>query len=782
MIQEQEALTLSIDTRWGQIELYIEPNSDNEKLYIEDATWPGESPFHLLEGCTYRYELNGGQEGHQYQLEHRAEIVYWRAQQRHKNEGTLKTGIYVGTLKLGVIDVETEVRVGEVELEIRSVKTDYQTDYRTMLDEVAEYYTDLVLQQGSPVTQRLEIDENTTYKTLYQKFAFMRSIVESDAFAEAIHKIIANPVRKWTETTDERSIVSVRRLSKQNLRQLASATDRMPLPAYMKEMMPKGLTSVPRSLTVTSKKDTVDNQENQFIKFVLRSFLLFCSELRAKKNCSNPLMAEIDRTSDVLNSYLDNQFFRQVSMPTHMNMNSPVLQRKEGYREVLQGWLLFDLSARLAWKGGDDVYDAGKKNVAVLYEYWLFFKLIELISEFFNLDPADKKNLVKMDADGINLDIIQGRMKMIQGVHETLSRKLNVAFYYNRTFSRVSEDNDPIHKAGSWTMSMRPDYTLSLWPGDIDEEQAERQELITHIHLDAKYRLNKILLEDNSECTVNEELLEEKQQQEMGIYKRADLLKMHAYKDAIRRTSGAYVLYPGDTNRELRGFHEIVPGLGAFSIRPGHFAEDAIPLKQFLVEVKAHLLDRTSEREKLSYFQYDIYKEANPQMVMDALPEPEGENRDFLPDETYVLIGYVKDNKHLAWIEKKQMYNFRAGDRRGSINIDQPTVTAKYILLMGTSESLGFYKLDSKGPKIFSREELVSPKNGYPMKTTPSGEIDFEAEAKNADNLYLVYNLLPAEKEFSSYHWIRKKITNQTHRQVGLKETIRLNDLMAIHE
>ena len=50
---------------------------------------------------------------------------------------------------------------------------------------------------------------------------------------------------------------------------------------------------------------------------------------------------------------------------------------------------------------------------------------------------------------------------------------------------------------------------------------------------------------------------------------------MHAYRDAIRRTAGAYVLYPGNDGDDKRfeefdhrGFHEVLPGLGAFAIRP----------------------------------------------------------------------------------------------------------------------------------------------------------------------------------------------------------------------
>jgi hypothetical protein len=130
---------------------------------------------------------------------------------------------------------------------------------------------------------------------------------------------------------------------------------------------------------------------------------------------------------------------------------------------------------------------------------------------------------------------------------------------------------------------------------------------------------------------------------------------MHAYKDAIRRTSGAYVLYPGEENRELRGFHEIIPGLGAFRIRPAYWQEDSMYLKQFLAEVKAHLLDRTSDREKLSYFDYKIHKDNKSSMVMESLPESEGRNRGFLPDETYVLLGYFRDKVHLKWIQDNHL-------------------------------------------------------------------------------------------------------------------------------
>ncbi len=755
MRKECESLTIPISCQFGMVKLNIVASSSKAKMYFEDEVSNGVSAYQLVEGASYQYEFVGDK-SQVFQFCEENEMVHFSSFKAHRNMGEIRTGIYVGQLNFEVQELNTGTVVGKVKLEVRSVKADYENDYRTMLDEIAAYYTDLVLMQGSPAVQQLEVDDNANSQTLYQKFSFVRSIIDSSQFQEAIHKIMANPVRKWTETVVQRNIVGVRHLSRRNIRLMATSTDRIKLPSGWEHSMPDCLTSVPRLLDVDYKRDTIDNQENQLVKFALNTFRQFCDELQSKKNASDRLKDEANHTISKIDGFLDSQFFRQVSSPTHLNMNSPVLQRKEGYREVLQVWLMFDLAAKLNWTGGDNIYEAGKKNVATLYEYWLFFKLQELISDFFHIDEADIKKLVKMDDDKIDLQLMQGKRLILRGKSKSSMRDLNVAFYYNRTFSKASDENDAIKLAGSWTMAMRPDYTLSLWPGDITESEAEKQDLITHIHFDAKYRLNKVVLED--EMDISEELNEEKSQQELGIYKRADLLKMHAYKDAIRRTSGAYVLYPGTENRVIQGYHEIVPGLGAFSIRPGHWEHDNLPLRQFLAEVKAHMLDRASEREKLSYHHYDIYSKTEHSMVMENLPEPIGDDRDFLPDETSVIVAYYKNQEQLDWIKKNHLYNLRAGTSKGSMNLDMNLINARYILLHDNKTVQPLCRLLKGGPKIYTRAQLVAM--GYPKYKKPhSDEIDYEKEKQEASSIYIVFSLynrnndLWVEKELRSYSW-----------------------------
>lgn len=765
-----ERLEIPIMGNCGEIKLCIYPASNNALLFEEeDAVDYGESRWQLQEGCTYEYEFLSDNR-YTYQFVKENEIVRFSHSPRHLNAGTLRTGIYVGSLSLAIRDMAKGREVAKVRLEIKSVKAEYRTDYRKMLEDITAYYTDLVLTQGSPVTQKLEIDNDTPPQTLYQRYAFVRSIVESLAFQEAIRKIISNPVRKWEEDIVERNVSNVKRLSRRNMHEIATSRDRIPVQNGAELGLPHGLHSVPRTLTVVYKRDTLNNQENQFVKFVLRSFSSFCSELRSKKNAGDRLKAEIDKTMDLLNSHLNTIFFKQISLPSQINLNSPVLQRKEGYREVLQAWLMFDLAAKLSWKGGDNVYEAGKRNVAVLYEYWVFFKLLEVVSRVFDISPVSINNLVKTDADKINLEIQQGRMTMIEGLYDAGSRKFNVRFYYNRTFAHTRE-GDELHKSGSWTMNMRPDYTLSIWPGEISMEQAEREDLIVHIHFDTKYRLDRIDLgldDSTNEEQISDALLNEKKEQEEGVYKRADLLKMHAYKDAIRRTSGAYIIYPGTVQSCLRGFHEIIPGLGAFCLTPSNYDEELITLQVFLLKIVEHMLDRTSQRERISYYTNNVYN--TPSMIIhERMPEPAGDNRDFLPDETWVVLGYVKNDKHLEWIRKTGLYNFRTGTQNGSIRLSRNLVSSRYILLHSHGKSIEFVRLADEGPRVFRRSDLL--RMGYP----PS-----ENEENKKDDIYIVYQLesQQTEPEWAQYRWNISDVTSLKGNQMAIPLPVKLSELM----
>ena len=727
---------------FSEIEINLDSVQEGLKLWIsskregtlfdgiDTAVENNEARFQLVEGCYYDYEISDDK----YKLEDIGENIV-QQHKRHSNIGTISPNIFVGTLKIPLLKTENLEKCISIDLEVQSVKSGYRDDYRDMLELITEKCTDLLLQSSSPVSHHFDVDYSKDSQTLYQKFAFIKSIINSSEFKDAVHRIVTAPVTKWSDTYEEKDVRSVRRFTNTNVKELVKGGKRTNLPSghYLASC---GLKTLPERITAVRKTDSVDTPENRFIKHALETFLKFCSDI----NKAAPKVSKLDFESKVLISELESQLhhsvFKDISRPTTLKLNSPVLQRKEGYREVLRAWLMFELAAKLIWQGGEDVYGAGKKDIATLYEYWLFFKLLELFQELFEIDPKDISELIKPTKDGLNLQIKQGKFTALKGVFETDTRKLNIQFNYNRSFSGKKKYPD----SGSWTTTLRPDYTLSFWPIGISEKEAERQELIVHVHFDAKYKIAN--LSDFIEQNTTRDLDEEKIENKKGIYKNADLIKMHAYKDAIRRTGGAYVLYPGDKSLNQKGFHEIIPGLGAFPVRPSKNDSGIGELKAFILEIIEHFVNRASQRERIAFRTYDVHKNKpnKENEVNEALPETHGENRNLIPDDTHVLVAFYKNEAHLQWILKSKLFNARADSVQGSLRLGPGEAGAKYLLLHSHGETITsrLLKITESGPRVFSKKALLAkgysnPKQDYYLVYKVEGTSDLEFQNQKWD-------------------------------------------------
>jgi predicted component of viral defense system (DUF524 family) len=637
--------------------------------------------------------------------------------------GLIEPGNYVGLLKLELLEKKAGKKTAETYIDVRSTKLNYEDEYRSMLEEIADRCADFLLQLESPVDQQFVSDDELSEATLAQRLYFLKSLLGGEKFQQAVKRIVAMPNMRWRE---EFRMIDVRhscRLGRYEVRQFASAGRRIAVPKS--HPLYVVMTTIPERIEVHDKRDTVDTPENRFVKHALNVFLNTLEDLFHKLPESNNgnypgLRAEIGGLINDLDETLAGDFFKEVSQPEFLHLNSPVLQRKEGYRQVLRSWMLFELAAKLSWTGGDDVYACGKRDVAALYEYWVFFRLLDLVAGIFELKHPPVKDLIN-DRDLV-LKLKAGRQLPIKGIYCGAGRRLQVEFSYNRTFGTA--DKYPDH--GSWSRQMRPDYTLSLWPDGFSQEEAELQELITHVHFDAKYKAENLTRLFGAE---KENLDDEKAAQRAGNYKRADLLKMHAYRDAIRRTAGGYVIYPGEQQGNFRGFHELLPGLGAFPLRPGGTEDGSAELSRFLKEVVAHVCNRTTQREQHTFHTYRIHRNDPPDGVRETLPETDGQFRVKPLVETYVLHGWHNGGEHLKWVNSKRLYNFRTETRRGSLRLHESVAGASYLLLHGAGEyqvAKYLYRIVTEGPRVFSRETLIE--TGYPGKGNQPYYLVFDVE------------------------------------------------------
>jgi len=764
------------------LEIKGEPNTYSV-ISDEEVIQYGEAKYQLSEGCSYEFQFSESSFNFKEKSKRNAIIIPSRF---GKYKGLINPNIFVGTHTL-----EIENCPQLLPIEVRSVKAGYRSDYRFMLESITERCTDLIMQIDAPINQHFETDFNKNPETLYQRFSFVKCLIDSQEFEEAIQRIVSNPATKWQEEHEEKDIRSISRFNQKNIKQIATKSNRTAINSNQYLNKHYGLTSVPQQVESKRKVESINTAENRFIKHALEEFLFFCENCETKFEKYSTAKTESGQLAIKISSLLNQAFFKEISRPTSLKLNSPVLQRKSGYREVLNAWLKFDLAAKLIWHGGDNVYDAGKKDIATLYEYWLFFTLLDLLKEIFHIEPKSLTQLIKFDKDQLSLNLKQGSEIPIEGVYKSPFRNLNIRFSYNRAFGGRKNYPTP----GSYTTTLRPDYTLTIWPAEIkDAKEAELKELITHIHFDAKYKVNNfydlISASKNDELTEdeNEDLLKDEQEEiKKGTFKNQDLLKMHAYKDAIRRTSGAYVLYPGEgEDKPFRGFHELIPGLGAFVIKPNKDDRDKVNLKKFIEKVVQNFIDRASQREHIALKVYDIHKTekkdflddgTTPNILMEPMPEylDTTRNEKLIPDETFVLVGYCKNPLNIDWYKKEGKYNFRMDDDKGSLSLENSVVNARYLLLReaGKETANKIFKILSKGPKVFEGNTLVNL--GYKTKDKKDYYLVIDIESfESIDFDQASFNF----KDLEKFKEIKSKYDR--YRAPGIPFAITLTELMKV--
>ena len=387
-MKELPEIKINLDSVEEGLKLWIS-SKRHGKLFdgVDSAVENNEARYQLVEGFNYDYAISNPK----YMLVDTGENII-QQHKRHSNIGTISPNIFVGTLEIPLLNKESLEKCSSINLEVQSVKSGYRDDYRDMLELITEKCTDLLLQSNSPVSHYFDVDYSKDRQTLYQQFAFIKSIINSSEFKDSVHRIVTAPVTKWKDSYEEKDVRSIRRFTYTNVKELVKGGKRTNLPSghYLESY---GLKTLPERITSVLKTDSVDTPENRFIKHALETFLKFCSDI----NEAAPKNSKLDSESKILISELESQLhhsvFKDISRPTTLKLNSPILQRKEGYREVLRTWLMFELAAKLIWQGGEDVYGAGKKDIATLYEYWLFFKLLDLFQELFEIDPKNISEL-----------------------------------------------------------------------------------------------------------------------------------------------------------------------------------------------------------------------------------------------------------------------------------------------------------------------------------------------------------------------------------------------------
>lgn len=666
----------------------------------EDDLEAGQPSVHLLEGWEYHYTFEVETSGKSLTT-NRPE--FFSPDGEESLSGRLKTGLYVGSVPVRVSVGGREL--GTLEFEVRTHKLGYLDHFRWMLRDLSEIMTEVVMRSFAASEHRFRADLPRDSATLYQRFCIIRSLLEQERHQAAIRQILSSPYVTWREIIEERPPGRGSSTGSHIQGALFMGEARVHWPG---STIP-GLKTLPRRMEMSRTEATIDNVPNRFVKHALEQWRRIVSEIHDGLVASDPSysvargLTETAAFIDELDTVLAEELFREIRPIDRFPASNQVLQRRPGYRDLFHAYALIELAAVLSWTGGDGVFSAGQRDVAKLYEYWVFFKLAGLVSEL-TQEPLDLTGLLEPTRSGLNLTIRSGRSRILRGRIERLGRRLDVQLFFNRSFSRGGE--------GSWTRTMRPDYSLHIIP---ESSYGVAEGVL--LHFDAKYRidqLSQVIGDGGQEGVLEEEGDEHELKSSSAVPE--DLLKMHAYRDAVRRSAGAYVLYPGTKDDFFQEYHELLPGLGAFALRPTEEgdAEGEHGVRVLLEDVFIHLASHTTQHERGRYWHERSF-------VRDTRALHPARNAPFLRQpaaDTPVLLGYVKSRAHLEWIKRTGLYNLRADERAGRVYIGSPELSVHFVLLYGDSLDRTELLKTRGSVEIHDRESLLQ--QGYPR---PGGRL-----------------------------------------------------------
>ena len=485
----------------------------------------------------------------------------------YKIAGTLNFRSYVGKSFLDVRKDGTNSI--KIPIEVRSKKMDYFSQYSAMIADLSQHSLSLIFEVNSPLYQEFELDYRQK-ETYYEEFMFLEYLFREGnlpAIFEYLSKNLHSQLKNHTETVP---ISFAFNINQNTLKNIISKPNKLVKVDSDLEISQKLNGYIPYEIEQTKHEDVIDIPENRFFKYFLELIRDLAEDLYENSK-EGYIQDKLSYFRDEIEYYLSSKFFNHISAMDYVPFNSQILQKKEGYREIFQYFLMLEFSFRLSWDEINNQFKGFEKKLSELYEYWCYFKLLKVLNEL-SVVKVNFEDIFRVNNDGWSISIKRGQSSAKKFKIYIEDSEIDIELFYNLKFSKES----PLYV--SYSLIFKPDYTLKITIGNK----------IHYIHFDAKYRSQLEVTGNNLDDDIDErDDLEENNY----VFKNGDIYKMHTYKDSILRSHGAYVLFPGNSPQNFYVFEsQVIPSVGAFSLTPGDDENNEQELAKFIEEVLKILL------------------------------------------------------------------------------------------------------------------------------------------------------------------------------------------------
>lgn len=368
----------------------------------------------------------------------------------------LNFGNNVGFADLAVL---TSTSHTLLKIEVFSRKADYRTDYIAMRDEVSGMLRNLAMAANAR-TYGLAAPARDHNPTLVEWLALLESHFAE--FFKLANAIARNPHSRLVKNSSLVGTERARRITRQNIsRALRRENSGAVIPGL-------GI-ALPRRISESVSSATFNTPENRYYKALIRETYRNIRALSTADESGDedanrsaearffkairPRLKTMERQTEAilrtpfLSQVADTSLARPDSMVLHKH---PLYSRFDALCRLLNGGLSFT----------GDIIPIGMKETALLYEYWCFLKIVNLLRGRFDLL---EQTVVAYKQLKMTVALGKGKQSAMRFVHKPTG--IEIFLVYNRLFNKLP------------TIAQQPDNVIQF-------ASAERFYIF-----DAKYRI-----------------------------------------------------------------------------------------------------------------------------------------------------------------------------------------------------------------------------------------------------------------------------------------------------
>ena len=539
--------------------------------------------------------------------------------------GVINYGSSVGFSDLTVFASGRQVLF--VRIEVYPTKLSYRDDYQEMMADINNMVSESIL-DFMKKTYQVFVPDHKRNDVPAVFFTILQSIY--DKYLRAANRILAVPHHKLIT---EHEVMPHYKATRTDIR---SEKWLRKHPEYV--IRRDGRIMAEKVLAV-NKQITYDTQENRLVKFMLQATVRRIEDFtrRYKDSTQKPnenILAGAARMSRELRRLLTTTFLSEVSERNAAKSMSLVFGMAPGYRELYKYYLMLQNGISV----GGDIFHMSVRDTALLYEYWCFIKLYDILRSRYTLKSPD---IIKVDRKGVTVDLVKGRPS-------------RVTFLNTKTGERIYLAYNP-SEIKTQTVSQRPDNVLEL--------EKKGASVSYKYVFDAKYRI-----EMNPD----------------GVYypdtkpgpKVDDINTMHRYRDSIvyanpssrftfeKTMFGAYILFPYAREKEYTE-HKFYKSIESVNI-------GGLPFLPSATSLVTELLDELVSDSPESAFERATLLVG----IEERLKTVDWTRRE-------VLIGLVPDEEHLELFTDNRMYFTR--------RFDEAHLPVRYVALYEKGKGISRY-------------------------------------------------------------------------------------------